>query len=112
VGTLRLDVNAVQPAFGDMVPSLVIDVRVDGQPLRSVSLRFDGPTPFARSRRREAFDFPGISVGQRTVSVVVRADRGLDPLQAATQIEVAEGTQSATLSVRLRGNGEGDAQFR
>ena len=31
---------------------------------------------------------------------------------AATQIAVAEGTQSATLDVRLRGNGEGDASFR
>ena len=112
VGTLRLDVNAVQPSFGDMASSLVIDVRVDGQPLRSVSLRFDGATPFARSRRRQAFDIPGVPVGQRTVSVVVRADRGLDPVQAATQIEVAKGTQSATLSVRLRGNGEGDANFR
>jgi hypothetical protein len=112
VGTLRLDVNAVQPAFGDMASSLVIDVRVDGQPLRSVSLSFDGSTPFARSRRRQAFDIPGVPVGQHTVSVVVRADRGLDPVQAATQIAVAEGTQAATLNVRLRGNGEGDAAFR
>ena len=36
----------------------------------------------------------------------------LDPVQAATQIAVAEGTQSATLDVRLRGNGDGDAAFR
>jgi serine/threonine protein kinase len=111
-GTLRLDVNAVQPAFGDMASSLAIDVRVDGQPLRSVSLRFDGATAFARSRRRQAFDITGLPVGQRTLSVVVRADRGLDPVQAATQLDVAEGTQSATLDVRLRGNGEGDASFR
>jgi tRNA A-37 threonylcarbamoyl transferase component Bud32 len=111
-GTLRLDVNAVQPAFGDMAALLSIDVSVDGHPLRSVSLRFDGATPFARSRRRQAFDIPGLPVGQRTVSVVVRADRGLDPVQAATQIAVAEGTQSATLDVRLRGNGDGDANFR
>jgi hypothetical protein len=44
--------------------------------------------------------------------VVVRADRGLDPVQAETQIAVAQGVQSATLNVRLRGNGEGDANFR
>ena len=112
VGTLRLDVSAVQPSFGDMASSLVIDVRVDGQPLRSVSLHFEGSTPFARSRRRQAFDIPGVPVGQHTVSVVVRADRGLDPVQAETRIAVAEGTQSATLDVRLRGNGDGDATFR
>jgi hypothetical protein len=46
------------------------------------------------------------------VSVVVRADRGLDPVQATTRIAVAEGVQSTTLDVRLRGNGDGDAAFR
>jgi hypothetical protein len=111
-GTLRLDVSAVQPAFGEMASSLAIDVRVDGQPLKTVSLRFDGSTPFARSRSRQAFDLAGIPVGRRTVSVVVRADRGLDPVQAATEMAVGEGTQSASLNVRLRGNGEGDAAFR
>ena len=73
-GTLRLDVNAVQPAFGAMSASMDIDVRVDGEPMRTVSIRFDGTTPFARSRRRQTFDVPGIRVGQRNVSVVVRAD--------------------------------------
>ena len=112
VGTVRLDVSAVQPAFGDMASSLAIEVRVDGPSLRSVSLRFEGATPFARSRRRQAFDLTGVPVGQRTIGVVVRADRGLDPVQAETQIAVAEGSQSASLNIRLRGNGDGDAGFR
>jgi tRNA A-37 threonylcarbamoyl transferase component Bud32 len=110
-GTLRLDVNAVQPAFGDMAAVLTIEVRVDGAPLRTVSLRFDGTTPFARSRRRQAFDISGVPVGSRAVSVVVSADRGLDPVQAATRVEMGE-AETATLDVRLRGNGDGDAAFR
>ena len=112
VGTLRLDVSAVQPAFGDMASSLAIEVRVDGEALRTVSLRFDGATPFARSRRRQAFEIPGVRVGEKTVTVVVRADRGLAPVQASTRIDVGDATRSATLDVRLRGNGEGDASFR
>jgi hypothetical protein len=112
MGTLRLDVNAVQPSFGDMAESLTIEVRIDGRPLRSVSLRFDGSTPFARSRRRQAFDLPGVPAGTLALSVVVSADRGLAPVRAATSVEIVEGVRSATLDVRLRGNGEGDANFR
>lgn len=111
-GTVRLDVSAVQPAFGDMAATLEIDVRVDGRPLRSISLRFEGSTPFQRSRRRQAFDLAGIPVGRRTVSVVARSEGVLNPVQAETEIAVAEGTQTATLDVRLRGNGDGDAKFR
>jgi len=110
-GTLRLDVNAVQPAFGEMAAVLTIEVRVDGEPLRTVSLRFDGTTPFARSRRRQAFDLPGVPVGTRGVSVVVSADRSLAPVQAATRVEMGE-VETAILDVRLRGNGDGDAAFR
>jgi serine/threonine-protein kinase len=111
LGTLRLDVNAVQPAFGAMSSSVDIDVRVDGQPMRTVSIRFDGTTPFARSRRRQTFDIPGIRVGQRNLSVLVRAD-GVEEVQAATQLAVSEGGETVILDVRLRGNGEGDARFR
>ena len=112
VGTLRLDVNAVQPSFGEMAGSVAIEIRVDGETIKTVALLFDGTTPFARSRRRQAFDIPGVRVGQRNVTVLVRSDRGLSPVQASTRIDIAEGTRTASLDVRLRGNGEGDAAFR
>ena len=112
IGTIRLDVNAVQPAFGAQAAAITIDVEVDGRTMQSVTLRFDGTTAFARSRRRQAYDVTKVPVGRKTVGVTIRADGGVEPIRASTQVDLDETMRTLGLDVRLRGNGEGDARFR
>ena len=109
---LRLDVVAVQPSFGAQAASMEVEVNVDGRPARTATVRFDGTTPFARSRRRQMVEVPGVPVGRRTVGIVVRADGGIEPIEARTEATVGEGAPAVVVDVRLRGNGEGDAKFR
>jgi hypothetical protein len=113
VGTLRLDVSAAQPSFGAMAASVTLEVRVDGETIRTLTLTFDGTTPFARSRRRQTFDVEGVRAGDRDVTVIARSEGGLSPVRAQARVDVPSGgTATTRLDVRLRGNGEGDAAFR
>jgi hypothetical protein len=111
-GVVRLDVVAVQPAFGAMSASVAIDVTVDGRLAQQLALRFDGTTAFARSRRRQTYEIGGLPAGRRTVGVVVRPDGGGQPMRATTEMDVTAAGSTAVLDVRLRGNGEGDVKFR
>jgi tRNA A-37 threonylcarbamoyl transferase component Bud32 len=109
---LRLDVVASQPSFGAQSGSMEIEVHVDGRSVKTATLHFDGTTPFARSRRRQMVEVPGVPVGRRAVAIVVRADGGVAPIEARTEATVGEGASPVVVDVRLRGNGEGDARFR
>jgi tRNA A-37 threonylcarbamoyl transferase component Bud32 len=109
--SLRLDVSASQPSFGAQSAAMEIDVSVDGRPMKTYTLRFDGTTPFARSRRRQVYEVPGVPVGRRTVAVLARAD-GVTPIEARTEATIGDDPATLTVDVRLRGNGEGDARFR
>jgi hypothetical protein len=95
-----------------MAATLEMDVNVDGRPMRSITLRFEGPNAFARSRRRQVVEVPGVPAGRRTVAVVIRADGGVAPIEARTEMTIEDGAPPAFLDVRLRGNGQGDAKFR
>ncbi len=113
-GSLRLDVDAVQPTSGEASALLYLQIRVDERPLRTLTLTFDGRDAFARARKRQAFEVPGVPVGARRIALV--ASRSVDltgeRAEGATEMNVEEGVNRAYVQVRFMGGRDMTVRFR
>jgi hypothetical protein len=113
-GSLRLDVDAVQPTSDDSSAFLYLQVRVDERPLRTLTLTFDGRDAFARSRKRQAFEVTGVPVGARRIALVASRSQDLsgERAEGSTQMEVGEGVNRAYVQVRFMGGRDMTVRFR
>lgn len=80
---VRLDLDAAQDPQAP-VAVLTVEVRVDGQAVRTLTLPFAGRTAFERSRARRREDL-SLPAGRHVITVVVR-----DPAAVAAAAEVSQ----------------------